>query len=238
MSNRKAYEIIKTADKSPTLSLAGGEKMHSLDGALSETLEIYGPVIEKSSQRDFPTILSMGLGLGYNEILSLGHLYKRNCQSFTLVSFETVDFLRTQWLAWIRGEKSELESCYEFILLAIANQLEIDHTKNLKGFALQAISKKQLVLNSALNIENSTETRFQGILYDAFSSNTDQNLWSEEHLNLFLTNYSHPEYCLFSTYAATGTLKRSLIENGFTLEKKKGFGKKRESTYAHRIQRA
>ena len=51
--------------------------------------------------------------------------------------------------------------------------------------------------------------------------------------NLWTTTVTKTD-CYFSTYAATGNLKRALKEKGFLLEKKAGFGFKRESTFATR----
>ena len=124
MNDKKIYKIITTEDGSPTLSLEKGESMHSLEGAFSESLYIYGFCIEKSmefhgqAQRalpddhiesnpichetkntdsnyrktprkpclEKPRILSMGLGLGYNELIAHGLLLKTKTSHFSLIS--------------------------------------------------------------------------------------------------------------------------------------------------------
>jgi hypothetical protein len=83
---------------------------------------------------------------------------------------------------------------------------------------------------------NKPSEKYNLIFYDAFSSNTQSELWSEDFLNQLLHKKSDPDFCILSTYAKVGTLNRALKNNGFTLQKAKGFAFKRESTLAQRCQ--
>lgn len=210
------------------MALMGGEKMHSLDGALSESLYIYAPCIDAAVNAGTPKILSMGLGLGYNELISLA-LAPGPIQ---IVSFEKVDFLRREFICWLANDQSELTDCYRKILQLIASHFNISSIE-LKAKAQQALADKQLIVLESLPENNPFEFKFNSILYDAFSSETDSYLWTEEHLNSFMDEFCEKN-CWFSTYAATGALKRSLKNKGFELMSKPGFGRKRESTFASR----
>ena len=240
MSNGKApfeYEIILTADGSPTLSLWGGEKMHSLDGALSESLYIYGPAIGAAIENGGSNILSMGLGIGYNEIISHCHFHQKQMTEFHILSFEKVPELRTFFKEWIMDLSTPLNECFDNILKQITDQFSIDHNI-LKQELKTSLNEKRLLILESLESKNPSQKKYQGILYDAFSSNTDDYLWDENHIENFVDQYCDPHKCWFSTYAATGGLKRALKNKGFLLEKKAGFGKKRESTFATRSRRA
>ena len=150
----KIYEIIKTADGSPTLAWVShkspkincsslstkfrekdnfdfkeGERMHSLHGAFSESLYIYGPCLEKAIESNHafhkvstkninsndgkihkkpyltsPRILSLGLGLGYNELITHGFLLKAKKNRFSLISFEKESELIHSFKSWLKVE--------------------------------------------------------------------------------------------------------------------------------------
>ncbi len=236
MSNPKSpflYESHLTADGSPTLSLDGGEKMHSMEGALAESLYIYRPCIEQALAASRPHILSMGLGLAYNEMITGAVLLTNNISQFKLASFETVDPLKKHCMAWVNDETCELAPLYNTILEKVAAQFDLS-SDLLKSFLYKALKDQHWTIFDRLPENNPWPWKFHGILYDAFSSETDKDLWTEHHLRHFLKAYGAPDLCYFSTYAATGNLKRSLLQEGFSLEKRKGFGKKRESTHAKR----
>ncbi len=93
------------------------------------------------------------------------------------------------------------------------------------------INENSLLLLGALNSETIFTDQFDIILYDAYSNNTSQDLWTEEFLNQFLTK-SSSDCCSFATYAATGACKRALKLNGFKLQPKTGYAGKRESILA------
>ncbi len=207
--------------------------MHSMEGALSESLYIYLPCTEKAMAAPSPHILSMGLGLAYNEIIAAALFQKENTKTFKMASFESVADLRTNCIAWVNNEPCELSPLYNTILDKVASHFDLAGA-DLKSFLLQAFTDGQWVICDSLPTDNPWPGKFHGILYDAFSSDTNSELWTEAHLQHFIKSYCSPEVCYFSTYAATGNLKRSLLQEGFVLEKRKGFGNKRESTFAIR----
>lgn len=206
--------------------------MHSMEGALSESLYIYRPPIEFSLESKTPHILSMGLGIGYNELMALAMLQLKSQENFKILSFESVPELRESFVDWALQKQSLLSECYNQVCHLIGSELGVE-TKVLMNTLRNALETRNLVIEESLTSKNPLDIKFNGVLYDAFSGGTDQSLWSEEHFDQFMAEYCDSKQCCFSTYAATGALKRSLKKNGFLFSKKAGFGMKRESTLAY-----
>lgn len=244
MSNKKALETIEvltTGDGSPTARLNNGEKMHSMEGAFSETLYIYGECFRYLEELPSPRVLSMGFGLGYNEWMSLGFMLKTKRKLYQIQSFESVDCLYQCFLEWLNSQEkqealwtppSPLYTAYSTLLALMSEHFKLSQESFVHGF-LDGLNQEQIVLNPQLDMTSKRTQPFQIILYDAYSGQSDGHLWSEEHLNSFLETYA-AETCVLTTYAATGNLNRALKKQGFSVTHRKGFGKKRQSTWATR----
>jgi hypothetical protein len=242
-----SYEVLTTQDGSPSLRLwkdqQPPEAMHHLGGALSESIYIYGAAIEEALKRNSTgplRVLSVGLGLGYNEFLTA--LYATLAgREFRILSFESEEALRTHFINWLQRTASDPEqgpfhSIYDSVLAHVARRFDFDPGK-LKDLLAHAY------VESAWNIEGdltlhvgetqNSQTTWHCILYDAFSSGATPVLWQEEFLVKFLNRAAAAD-CVFTTYAATGALRRALTRVGFRAEKKPGFAGKRESTWAVR----
>ena len=93
----KDFIPVLTADGSPTLRGREGEHMHSLEGALAETVYIYGSVTQTVLEENWPLrFVSVGLGLAYVELVVIAQAISRKAPwaEFYLHSFESDDFLR------------------------------------------------------------------------------------------------------------------------------------------------
>ena len=237
------YQIETTADGSPTLRLKQGsefgESMHNPQGALAETLYIYRPTIEKALSWGLssPAVLSVGLGIGYNELLMAALCLRHRQEEWRLLSFESLPFLRHQFLEWLEGASPApsykgLHQVYDQVLAGIGQHLDIE-TPGIKAHLLEKHQSDSWLLRE--NLDHSSQAPFpcHGILYDAFSSNTSPDLWTQETLESFVERFAATP-CALSTYAATGALKRTLAKAGFQVEAVKGFGNKRQSTCATR----
>lgn len=118
------YEFFATADGSPSIRLSSTkyrpEAMHHCDGALSESLFIYYQVLNEALARGCPPrVLSVGLGCGYNELITAAHYLQlvqlRNSDlkatkanaaltelnAFYIESFEGDTNLRETFLQWL-----------------------------------------------------------------------------------------------------------------------------------------
>jgi tRNA U34 5-methylaminomethyl-2-thiouridine-forming methyltransferase MnmC len=235
----KNLEIHATADGSPTLSWrrADGyeEKMHHSGGALEESIYIYLHALKTALDAgEVPHVLSVGLGLGYNELLTLGEFLKRDRKDWQIWSFEAHPRLRAEFEGWLRRDvdESELGLIYSDVLRRVAARLQIDPVR-LKSASRQAHEdgRLQLRLSFPEDIDGIHDVNL--VYYDAYSKKMDPHLWDEQCLIARLGPLLR-EKCILATYAATGSLNRALRHLGFCLHPKPGFLGKRESTLAIR----
>lgn len=227
------FKNLTTADSSPSLSLPPTwEPMHSLEGAFSETQYIYQPTVELAfTQSTTPSFLSLGLGLGYNEVLIACEALKHGKHPSTVRSFELIPELRNYFQTWIEGDDSPLNSVYVQILKLFSQKYQKTETEILdllKRFLTQNI----LTLEGPIDLHTKLHPT-NAILFDAFCAKTSPDLWTPNFLkNFFQQTASTPSFV--STYACTGELRRALTTAGYTVEKRKGFAFKRDSTFAKR----
>ncbi len=236
------FEIEITADGSPTLRLlqskypdaAHGESMHHSGGACAETLLIYGSpikeILRKTSRSRFVIV---GLGLGYIEMTIAREALlqeKKSSDIGLITSFESVPELREFFVSWLWGRflAPQVAAVYDQVAahLTRGTNLEIS---SLKDF-LRPHFKKADQIQGALDHDFSTQERYHGILYDAFSSKTSPHLWEESFLLRFLQEFPDPKFSQFSTYACRASLKNALAQAGFQVIVRPGFQGKRNST--------
>ncbi len=229
------YAVEITADGSPTLrSLAGGEAMHHSGGALAETLEIYGTALAEVFQKIAePAVHSLGLGLGYNELVT-GALSVKFGKSYNLVTSESDVALSQLFLAWLADELEvgTISETYEGICSRVAKALDVD-CNQLKANLQGALAQGNWSLPGALDPQHLPQGSFHCFLFDAFSSKTSPELWTQDFLQNYLQSLSQAD-ALLATYACTGNLKRSLKATGFELVLQEGFQGKKNSTLGRR----
>lgn len=99
------FVFCTTADGSPSLALLDGEMMHNSDGAFSETCYVYEPVVDAVLKLSgHVTLLSVGLGLGYIEMLAASKaLAAGRHADLSLHSFESDNLLRKTFSDWLAG---------------------------------------------------------------------------------------------------------------------------------------
>ncbi len=246
-------KILTTADGSASLCYGDSfetltEPMHSSKGAWSETLSIYEPALRRSFEfisDDVPIwrIASIGLGLGYNEILSVGLAMQKGLTPENLIisSFESREELRTAFKDYFQhpssvSDTSPISSVYLDILKRVAAFCEID-ASSLSARVSALMQTSRLIINGPVTLQSLRETQQNQskgcILFDAFSPASSPDLWTEDILAA-LTDSLAASRCVFASYASRTVLKRVLKMKGFQLEKRIGFAGKRESTLAIR----
>lgn len=229
----ETYQTLITADGSPTLiDPKSGQAMHAREGALSETLYIYGEAyVESRKIAANRNVCVVGLGMGYIELSILLHWLTSfsTAESPILHSYESDSKLRDDFVSWLNGKaNANLEKAAKLV----SQQFGLSE-KSLKEVALDFYSRFQWQIHGVLNRDTQAPAKFGLICYDPFSSSANAELWEEDWLDSFVKNFADTE-SVFSTYAANGRLKRVLNKNSFELKKKDGFGMKRESTFATR----
>lgn len=226
------FEVVLTEDQSPTLRWLASdnqETMHHRGGAFSETQHIYGDPLRAVLAQGGRSAVSVGLGLGYNEILVAVEAFKAGILpgDFRLLSFESEAVLRDQFLAWVLGEAET--PIYDQVWEFYAQVSGTPSLREVRNWLLEARRRNAWKLEGALEPDFQVSQKYECIFYDAFSSKTSPHLWQQDFLQKFWTQIS-AEKCLVTTYACTGALKRSLKESGFELILPPGFQSKRNRT--------
>ncbi len=208
-----------------------GESMHHSGGAFSETCYIYGPPLEwalKSISQ--PRVLSIGLGLGYVEILTatLAAVHKNSLWS--LDSFEIVEGLRIRFQEFILADA--LQHPYHEILDRMAVTFSVP-TFEIKEQLKKALTENRLKLKGELSTKELVPNTYNVICQDAFSKKTNPDLWNEEFLAELMKSCDQ-NLSILSSYASLGPLKRAVKAAGFNLHVRDGFYGKRNCTLAGR----
>lgn len=230
------YEIMTTEDQSPTLHWVNSETkehMHHRGGAYSETQLIYGNPLRDNLDHGGRSAISVGLGLGYNEILCAVECLQRKISpsQFRLLSFESEAILRDRFLAWIQGR--EQFEIYETVLGFYLKDTSLT-SEQVKSWLHQAHQSGFWKSREALGADVQLTEKFHVIFYDAFSAKTSPHLWDESFLTKFFAQACH-KVATVTTYACLGNLKRALKANGFEIIVREGFKSKRNSTLGIRF---
>ncbi|MEN9825451.1 MAG: hypothetical protein RI953_1196 [Pseudomonadota bacterium] len=246
-------QLLETSDGSFSLRYSADhnqmtEPMHSSKGAWSETLEIYEPALKASLLFLGPSqkwqVASIGLGLGYNEILAAGvaMAHRIEPEKISIVSFESRPELIEVFKTYFENapppdECCFLEDVYADIVQRTAELLNLEQ-QQLRAFICSLISHNQLELRESLNLKSlqhlSSSPQLRGcILFDAFSPSSSPDLWNQDLLEAMIEFLAGPK-CVFASYASRTVLKKALKKFGFKLEKRAGFAGKREATFAVR----
>lgn len=232
--NPHQYIFTETADGSPSLRWESGElqeRMHHSSGAYTETQYIYGWAIRKAFEANARAFVSVGLGMGYNELLIAAEALKYGLLpgQVHLLSFESSEILRAQFLAFL-AEDSDYPKYYDLLLIPF--EKDYPQVSSIKSWLLDSLRLGAWDLQAELDAKTEFKVKAQCILYDVFSSKTTPLLWAEEFLQSFVRKAIHQELCVFATYACTGALLRTLKAHGFVIQKIAGFPGKRENTHA------
>ncbi|MGE0632221.1 MAG: MnmC family methyltransferase [Pseudobdellovibrionaceae bacterium] len=232
------YKLVNTDDESPSLQWKEFEIMHHSGGAYSETQYIYGDLIRlcfaSLSEKKSLSFLSLGLGLGYNELLIVCEALKnRYAGDLRILSYESDSGLKTNFLQWLGGESVVFKEAYDKMFSFFARDYGI-LAEQARANLLKISRSGNWELAGALAANSIVAFPAEAILYDAFSSKTSPELWTEEFLDSFFARSTGPQ-SFIGTYACTGVLKRSLTKAGFQFEKRPGFSGKRNCSRATRL---
>lgn len=213
------HQVIETEDGSLTLfSERFQEACHSTTGARSETLLHYVggcKIVERATLQDDFTILEVGFGLGVGFLTTLETL-NTNSRNWHFLSLE----LDRDLVEWFRKENEGLIT------------LDWKEDNILEG-RLNKCTLTILVGNARETLPDylrSYPLAWNAIYQDAFSPKKNPILWTHEWFSL-LKEHSAQDVIL-STYSASSSIRKSLYEAGWILNKGEKFGPKRSSTRA------
>lgn len=232
------FHFHQTQDQSPTLSMGAmdSEKMHNTQGAFTETLHIYGKVLDLAMRGDGDlSLASIGLGLGYVEFMVFAKLSSVGVSSFVMESYEADADLRSHLERFILGSgeiPSDFNDAYSEILALTSKRFEVPVYQILE-LAQKSLQNGSWILRGELSRSFEVRHRYNGIFYDLFSAKTNPEVWKEDFLTDFFQRAAAPT-CVFGTYAARGALNSALVKSGFSLAPIMGLGNKRFHTIAQR----
>ena len=214
-------KIVQTEDASHSLfSEQYKEHYHSLFGAIAESQHIFIDAGLKQIKKDNICIFEMGLGTGLNALLTRKYADDYN---------KKIIYTSIEKHLLPEAIYSRLNYAKE---LAVPNSYFTEiHTAPLG---------KEIVLSEKFVLEKiegdirefSHQKKYDLVYYDAFSPDTQANLWTKDIFqSLFNCMNSN---ALFLTYSVKGTVKRALKEVGFMIEKIPGPKGKREILRAYK----
>ena len=217
------FEIITTKDKSHSLkSNIFNETYHSVNGAYSESKYIFiENGVEKLKNLSEINIFEVGFGTGLNALLSFEWaVNNKKTVNYTgiekfPVNTETINKLNYNNLS------DTAENFFKKIHKAKWNEkVQLD-----KYFSFCKIEGDLLSF--------STDKKFDLIFFDAFSPDTQNDMWSVDIFNkmyIILSNNG-----LLTTYSSKGTVKRNLRSAGFDVKRLPGPLGKRHMLNATKI---
>lgn len=219
------FEAHLTLDGSCTLLQKNlNEEMHARGGAFSESVYIYKEAadlfFDLNKDEKIFSILSLGLGLGYNEVLTFISYTEKKCRgSLKIDSYEKERVLEELFLKRLKNPDSFIQYWSSF-------RVYRKSLEKLKALETSIFFKGPFSIESLIDLK--AQKRL--ILFDAYSAKTNCELWTDEVLSTLFSKCL--EGSVVSTYAANSKLKKALKVAGFRNTFKKGFMKKRESTLA------
>lgn len=230
-----SYQVIKTEDGSHTLkSPLFDEACHSLNGAYAETLHNYiGPNrIEdfyENEDRDVLNILEVGFGLGVGAQATAETIDQKINPSHRLNYFALeldeglIEYARdhTQIKSHNLPVFRELKRYEQDSLVYYRAQKKHSCLTILIGDARESLP---------LAIKIGLCPKFHVIYQDPFSPRKNPGLWTQEWFELLAS--TSQEMASLSTYCASVSPRKAMLEAGFRPRRLKGMGFKREITHA------
>lgn len=202
------YRFVETEDGSQTLfSERFGEACHSTTGAKSETLlhYIHGCEITEKAKKETLSILEVGFGLGVG-LITTWEMTKDLPAQVQFLSLEIDPALVTWFHEEYKDHPLFKDPKFKFEILIGDARTELP----------EYVKKKN--------------PSWDAIYQDAFSPKRNPVLWTKEWFTLLKEN-SSPDVVL-STYSASSSIRKSLVESGWKLSAGEKFGPKRTSTRA------
>lgn len=221
MKKLENYKIIKTDDGSLSLfSNKFNETCHSHSGALEETLLHYVggcKVLESYTLHNLINIFEVGFGTGLGFQSTIEELKHKTQQK------GPIHFVSTEI------DPDLVQYFFEQNNLSYIYNKELDYYKYQEGDVTLII----LIGDARKSVDKLTQifnSKFHCIYQDAFSPKRNSILWTTQWFEQ-LKNIAHKD-CIMSTYSSSSSVRKSMIDAGWTIYNGAEFGKKRTSTRA------
>ena len=216
-------KIIQTSDGSTTIQLPEwNECYHSKHGAIQEAQHVFIKNGLSLFEGRPVAIMEIGFGTGLNAFITFLEAKKTNQQvNYVGVEAYPVTLEEVSQMNYV----AELEAESERRTFETMHGCDWDTTVKISDSFL--LTKRKQFFDDIVDSEV-----FDLIYFDAFGYRVQPELWRTEIFKKMYDALKPDSYLV--TYAARGTVKRSMIEVGFTVEKLEGPPGKREMFRAHK----
>ena len=203
-----------------------GDTYWSLDGGLDETRHVFltgNDLPARWQARGRFTLLETGFGSGLN-FLCAWKRFRETAPAEARLHYLSVDKhpFRGGDLATLYRQWPELAPLGAALLERYPPLIQGFHRLHLDGGRVALT----LLFGEAAEMLAQAEARIDAFFLDGFAPARNPDMWSEE-LFAQLGRLAAPG-ATFATYSAAGKVSRGMTAAGFTIEKKPGFGRKRE----------
>jgi tRNA U34 5-methylaminomethyl-2-thiouridine-forming methyltransferase MnmC len=195
------FSVVQTSDGSSSIfDSQFGENFHSTHGAIAESMHVYIKNGLKLIDSDKIKILEIGFGTGLNCLLTI-----LNIDTNQKILYHSIEKYPLNKENISKLNYSKLLNIKSDIFENISN-LEWDfESEILHNFYLKKLNIDLLDFNSS--------EYYDVIYFDAFSPNTQPELWTSEIFIKMFNNLKSGG--ILTTYSAKGDVKRALRNAGF-----------------------
>ncbi len=202
------YKVIETSDGSSSVfDSQFGENFHSTHGAIAESMHVFIQNGLKLINSNEIKILEIGFGTGLNCLLTI--LNKEESQNVIYHTLEKFP-LNNEHISLLNYSK----------LLNITSELFQKISNAEWGIGCDIADKFHLKKINIDLLEFNSEELYDIIYFDAFSTNTQPELWTNEIFAKMFFNLKTNR--ILTTYSAKGDVKRALRNAGFEVFRIKG----------------
>jgi tRNA 5-methylaminomethyl-2-thiouridine biosynthesis bifunctional protein len=203
-----------------------GDTYWSLAGGLDETRHVFlsgNDLPARWQARNRFTLLETGFGTGLN-FLCAWRSFRETAPAGARLHYLSVDKhpLRREDLQRLYGQWPELAPLGAALLERYPPLIQGFHRLHLDGGRVTLT----LLWGEAAEMLAQVEARIDAFFLDGFAPSRNPDMWSEA-LFAQLGRLAAPG-ATFATYSAAGKVSRGMTAAGFAVEKKPGFGRKRE----------
>jgi tRNA U34 5-methylaminomethyl-2-thiouridine-forming methyltransferase MnmC len=202
-------EIILTQDGSHTLYLPEfDESYHSIHGAVQESQHVYINAALLAALPLFPEIrlLEVGFGTGLNALLTL--LANNTHKTIYYCGIEAFPMIASEWQKLNYPEILQTDNKLFQALHDPAWNREYE--KITPDFSLKK-------METTLQAVSLPKNYFNVVYFDAFAPSVQPELWTNEIFEKIYASMSVGG--ILTTYSAKGSVRRTLQQTGFTVER-------------------
>lgn len=217
-------EIIITSDGSTTIHLPDwNEQYHSKHGAIQEAYHVFIKSGLDQLKTDDISILEIGFGTGLNAFITFLESQNRNLK---------IDYVGVEAYPVSADEVQKLNYVSELKATSFADTFQKMHDTSWEE-KQQISSGFQLTKRKQFFEDIEDQNAFDVIYFDAFGARNQPELWTEP---IFQKMYEAlKEGGILTTYAAKGSVRRTMLAVGFEVERLPGPPGKREMLRAKKV---